>query len=71
VDRASIHRLRAAFRTLFMPAEGAPVFADRLAALRAEANDALLAEMLTFIDAPSRRGLIRHAVGKMDEDPED
>jgi UDP-N-acetylglucosamine acyltransferase len=71
VDRASLHRLRTAFRALFMPADPAPVFADRLAALRGEAPDALVDEMLAFIDAPSRRGLIRHAVGRLDDETED
>jgi UDP-N-acetylglucosamine acyltransferase len=72
VDRAGIHRLRAAFRALFMPGEPAPVFADRLAALRDAAEaDALVAEMLAFIDAPSRRGLIRHAIGRLEDEAED
>ena len=64
-DRAEVRRLRAAFRVLF---HGEGVFADRLARVRAEdADDALVAEMLGFIDAPSRRGLIRAAVGEDDE----
>jgi UDP-N-acetylglucosamine acyltransferase len=68
VDRAGLHRIRAAFRALFMPAEPAGVFADRLAQVRAAASDPLVLEMLAFIDAPSHRGLIRHAVGHMDDD---
>ncbi len=70
VDRASIHRLRTAFRQLFMPQEPAPVFAERLAQVRDAADDRMVAEMLAFIDAPSRRGLIRHAVGRMDDEDE-
>jgi UDP-N-acetylglucosamine acyltransferase len=71
VDRASIHSLRAAFRTLFMPQEPADVFAARLAAVRAEAGNPMIADMLAFIDAPSRRGLIRYGVARLDEEPED
>jgi UDP-N-acetylglucosamine acyltransferase len=63
--RAQVHRLRAAFRMLFGH-EG--VFADRLAGVRAECgDDELVAEMLAFIDAPSRRGLIRTAAAEDDE----
>jgi UDP-N-acetylglucosamine acyltransferase len=59
VERAQMHRLRAAFRMLFR-AEG--VFAARLAAVRAEyGSDPLVAEVLDFAEAPSRRGLIRVA----------
>ena len=60
VDRQRLHVIRAAFRALF-DCEG--VFAQRLAAVRAEhASDPLVAEMLAFIDAPSKRGLIRTAL---------
>ena len=61
VDRAALHRLRAAFRMLFSAASG--VFAERLAARAARpmADDPLVAEMLAFIEAPSQRGLIRAA----------
>ncbi len=56
-DRATVHALRAAVRTLFT---GEGVFADRLAAVRAEHSDHdFVAEVLDFIDAPSKRGLIR------------
>ena len=59
-DRAAVHAVRAAVRALF-GAEG--VFADRLAAVRAEYGDhPLVAEVLTFVDAPSKRGLIRSSV---------
>ena len=64
--RAQIHRLRAAFRMLF---KGEGVFAARVAAVRAEfGGDALVAEVLDFVEAPSRRGLIRIAA---DADPGD
>jgi UDP-N-acetylglucosamine acyltransferase len=59
-DRAQIHALRAAFHTLF---RGPGVFAERLDTLRANCEaDSLVAEMLRFAEAPSRRGLIRTAV---------
>jgi UDP-N-acetylglucosamine acyltransferase len=56
-DRAAIKGLRAAFLSLFR-SEG--VFADRLAELQAESGSApLIDELLAFIAAPSKRGLIR------------
>ncbi len=56
-DRSAIMALRAAFVALF---RDPGVFADRLAAVRANAGaDPLVQEMLGFIDAPSKRGLIR------------
>ena len=56
-DKAQIQLLHNAFRDLFRH-EG--VFAQRLAAVRARYGDeALVAEVLAFIDAPSHRGLIR------------
>jgi UDP-N-acetylglucosamine acyltransferase len=65
VDRARLQTLRAAFRALFR-AEG--VFAQRLQTVRqAFGGDPLVAEILAFIDAPSRRGLIRSAVDASDD----
>jgi UDP-N-acetylglucosamine acyltransferase len=56
-DKAQIQLLHNAFRDLFRH-EG--VFAQRLAAVRAHyGSEALVAEVLAFIDAPSHRGLIR------------
>lgn len=56
-ERARIHRLRAAFRLLFA---GDDVFARRLEMVQAQfADEALVAEMLAFIQAPSKRGLIQ------------
>ncbi len=56
-DKAQIQRLHLAFRSLFNK-EG--VFAQRLEAARDRfADDALVREVLDFIDAPSHRGLIR------------
>ncbi len=61
-----LHALRRAFRTLFA---GAGVFAERLVQVRArDGADALVAEILAFIDAPSRRGLVRAALGAEDDD---
>lgn len=56
-ERASIHRLRTAFRVLF---GGQDVFARRLEQVQAQfADEPLVAEMLAFIQAPSERGLIQ------------
>ena len=70
VDHSGLHRLRAAFRVLFPSQEdGESVFAKRVATLRQSADDdALVAEMLAFIEAPSRRGLVRRARMRGDED---
>ena len=57
LSKAQIQVLHNAFRDLFRR-EG--VFAARLAAVRqCYADEALVSEVLAFIDAPSRRGLIR------------
>ena len=57
LDKDGQHRLRNAYRLLF---QGAGTFAARVDMLRREAgDDPYLAEILTFIDAPSKRGLIR------------
>ena len=57
VDRAALLQLRAAVRALFW---GEGVFAERLAAVRRDFGDQpLVAEMLDFAAAPSKRGLIR------------
>ncbi len=58
-----MHRLRRAFRELYpRHVSGQPAFAQRLASVRAEhADDPRVAEILAFIDAPSRRGLVRIA----------
>ena len=56
-DKAQIQLLHNAFRDLFRH-QG--VFARRLSAVRAcYGDEALVAEVLAFIDAPSHRGLIR------------
>ena len=65
VDRARLHLLRAAMRRLFGVAG---VFSVRLAEVRAAyAEEPLVAEVLAFIDVPSRRGLIRATAGSMEE----
>ena len=56
-DKSQIQLLHNAFRDLFRR-EG--VFAQRLAAVRTDyGSEALIAEVLAFIDSPSHRGLIR------------
>jgi len=70
VDKAALHRLRAAFRILF-PADdmGEEVFSQRLSAVRqTAAEDPLVEEILAFIDAPSRRGLVRRGNIRTGED---
>jgi UDP-N-acetylglucosamine acyltransferase len=65
VDRARLHVIRAAFRALF---SGDLVFAQRVELARARFSDEpLVAEILAFIDAPSKRGLIRTALAAEDE----
>ncbi len=58
-----MQRLRRGFRALYpRHPGGAPAFSQRLAATRAEhGDDPRVAEILAFIDAPSRRGLVRTA----------
>ena len=64
-DRAQIHTVRAAFRLVF---RGEGVFAERVEeARRAFGEHPLVAEMLAFIAAPSRRGLIRAAIEDEDD----
>lgn len=65
-DRAQIHAVRAAFREMFW---SAGVFAHRVAAVRARAGtDPLIAEVLAFMDAPSKRGLVRSGIAAQDDD---
>jgi UDP-N-acetylglucosamine acyltransferase len=69
VDRPGLHRLRAAFRTLFAADdESAGVFAQRLARVREHAEDPLIADMIAFIEAPSRRGLVRRAIARSEDE---
>ncbi len=66
-DRAAIHTVRAAYRELFW---SAGVFAERVAAVRLRlADNALITEVLAFLDAPSKRGLIR--TGRLADDDSD
>jgi UDP-N-acetylglucosamine acyltransferase len=68
-DKAQIHALRAAFRLMFLGNGG--VFAERVAQVRCHfAGEALVDEMLQFVDTPSKRGLIRSAVQAAAEDDE-
>lgn len=67
-DRAAIHALRAAYRELFWSTAG--VFAERLDAVRRRHGaEPLVAEALAFIDAPSKRGLVRS--GQLADDESD
>ncbi len=58
-ERSQIHAVRAAFRLMF---RGEGVFSERVEEARATyGHEVLVAELLAFIDTPSRRGLIRSA----------
>jgi UDP-N-acetylglucosamine acyltransferase len=65
--KPAVRALRLAVRNLFL---GEGVLADRLPAIRAQfGDDKLVAEVLDFIEAPSRRGMIRTDRGAaFDED---
>lgn len=66
-SREDIHAMRAAFRHLF---GGEGVFADRVRAVRENfGSHALVRQVLAFLDAPSKRGLVRAALGP--DSPED
>lgn len=65
-DRSQIHAVRAAFRLMF---RGDGVFSERVEEARATfGHEALVAELLAFIDTPSRRGLIRAAAFEESDD---
>ncbi len=69
--RERINALRAAFRALFGNSNGR-VFADRMRAVRYEyGSEPLVAGMLAFVDAPSKRGLIRAALAAELPDDDD
>jgi UDP-N-acetylglucosamine acyltransferase len=56
LDRAQLHRIRDAYKFIF---SGPGVFADRVAACPEKfGDDPFIAEILAFIAAPSRHGLI-------------
>ncbi len=64
-DRLQIQALRGAFQMLF---RGTGVFNERLCSVRERyGSEALVAEVLAFMAAPSKRGLIRTAVHAEDE----
>ena len=59
---ADMQRLRRAFAVLYPREPEAEVFEERLARVREGfADDARVAEILAFIEAPSKRGLVRIA----------
>jgi UDP-N-acetylglucosamine acyltransferase len=66
--REQVARLRAAFKLMFA---GEGVMAERIAEARGlYGEDSLVAEVLAFMDAPSKRGLIRaQAAGAAEADP--
>lgn len=65
VDRAGQHVFRSAMRRLF---SATGVFSVRLEEVRASwGQDPLVAEVLAFVDAPSKRGLIRASAVAMED----
>ncbi|NHN83429.1 acyl-ACP--UDP-N-acetylglucosamine O-acyltransferase [Acetobacter musti] len=64
VSSGEMHRMRQAFRTLYPRNGEGGVFAQRIDLVRREfGDDPKIAEILAFIEAPSRRGLVRVASG--------
>ncbi|MFT9257606.1 MAG: acyl-ACP--UDP-N-acetylglucosamine O-acyltransferase [Acetobacter sp.] len=64
VQSQDIHHMRRAFLTLYPKNGGDQPFAVRLDAVRRDFTDNVrIQEILAFIDAPSRRGLVRPARG--------
>ena len=61
VQSDEIHRMRKAFLTLYPKDGGDAPFAARLETVRQNFDDERVREILRFIDAPSRRGLVRPA----------
>ncbi|GBR04138.1 acyl-ACP--UDP-N-acetylglucosamine O-acyltransferase [Acetobacter oeni] len=62
VSSAEMHRMRQAFRTLYPRSGEGGVFAQRIDRVREQfSGDQKISEILDFIEAPSRRGLVRVA----------
>lgn len=62
VSSAEMHRMRQAYRMLYPRNGEGGVLAQRIAAVRAEfGNDPRVAEILSFMESPGRRGLVRVA----------
>ncbi|MCQ8240278.1 acyl-ACP--UDP-N-acetylglucosamine O-acyltransferase [Rhizosaccharibacter radicis] len=71
VAGGDLHRLRRAFRLLYPRHAVNEVFERRLERVRAEfGDDPRVGEILNFIDAPSRRGLVRIATRGAGDDGE-
>lgn len=72
LDHAALHKLRGVFNVLFRNQDvSGTVFAERLATVReAHRDDALISDILTFIGAPSKRGLIRTTTRNAGDDAE-
>jgi UDP-N-acetylglucosamine acyltransferase len=69
INGTELHRLRRAFRLLYPRHAAEDVFERRLEIVRSEyGDDPRVAEILRFIDAPSRRGLVRIATRGAGED---
>ncbi|MBS0980452.1 acyl-ACP--UDP-N-acetylglucosamine O-acyltransferase [Acetobacter thailandicus] len=64
VSQPEIHQMRRAFLTLYPKGPEEGTFAERLERVRRDySSDPRIQEVLTFIDSPSKRGLVRVARG--------
>lgn len=61
LDKAQLHNVNNAYKFLFT---GPGVFADRVAALNAEADDPYVRDMLDFIVTPSKHGILTNVAGE-------
>jgi len=61
LENAQLHAVNNAYKFLFT---GPGVFADRVVALNAEAEDPYIKDMLAFIAAPSRHGILTNVSGE-------
>jgi UDP-N-acetylglucosamine acyltransferase len=60
LEKAQLHAVNNAYKFLFT---GPGVFADRVAELNAQAEDPYIKDMLAFIAAPSRHGILTNVCG--------
>ncbi len=61
LEKAQLHAVNNAYKFLFC---GPGVFADRVAELTAQAEDAYVKDMLAFIATPSRHGILTNVSGE-------
>jgi UDP-N-acetylglucosamine acyltransferase len=61
LDKAQLHAVNNAYKFLFT---GPGVFAERVAALSAQADDPYIKDMLAFIATPSKHGILTNVAGE-------